>query len=95
MRFFWPSGDTVFQDLPPEVCRPLQISNGVDLLEAPIFGISEYFDVFAAALFDRVKHLQDLLPELEDPQVELRLLRQFELLQGCTYASYSPSTHAS
>ena len=40
------------------------------------FGSSEYFDVFAAALFDKVKRLQDLLPELEDPQVELQLLRQ-------------------
>ena len=70
------SGDTVFQDFPPEICRPLQISNGVDLLGAPIFGSPEYFDVFAAALFDKVKHLQDLLPELEDPQVELQLLRQ-------------------
>ena len=73
---FWPSGDSTFPDFPPEVCRPLQSSNGVELLGAPIFGSSEYFDFFAAALFDKVKCLQDLLPELEDPQVELQLLRQ-------------------
>ena len=75
-EIFLPSGDIVFRDFPPEVCCPLQIFNGMDLLGAPIFGSSEYFDVFAAALFDEVKHLQDLLPELEDPQVELQLLHQ-------------------
>ena len=48
----------------------------MELLRALIFGSSEYFDVFAAALFDKVKRLQHLLPELEDPQIELQLLRQ-------------------
>ena len=61
-EIFWSSEDSTFQDFPSEVYRPLQTS--------------EYFDIFAAALFDKVKHLQDLLPELEDPQVELQLLRQ-------------------
>ena len=75
-EIFWPSGDPTFQDFPPEICHPLQISNGVELLGAPIFGSPEYFDVFAAALFDKLKRLQDLLPELEDPQVELQLLHQ-------------------
>ena len=70
---FWPSEDFTFPDFPPEVWRPLQRSNGVELLGAPIFGSSEYFDFFAAALFDKVKCLQDLLPELEDTQVELQL----------------------
>ena len=74
---FWPSEDSTFPDIPPVVCRPLQRSNGVELLGAPIFGSSEYFDFFAAALFDKFKHLQqDLLPELDDPQVELQLLHQ-------------------
>ena len=56
-EIFWPSGDPTFQDSPPEVCRPLQTSDGVELLGAPIFGSSEYFDGFAAALFDKVKRL--------------------------------------
>ena len=55
--------------------HPLQVSEGVELLGAPIFGSDQYFNDFTAALFDKVKHLQDLLPELEDPQIELQLLR--------------------
>ena len=46
----------------------------MELLGAPIFRSSEYFD-FATALFDKSKHLQDL-SELEDSQVELQLLCQ-------------------
>ena len=72
---FWLSGGSAFHDFPPEVCRPLQVSDGVELLGAPIFGSDQYFNDFTAALFDKVKHLQDLLPELEDPQIELQLLR--------------------
>ena len=62
-EIFWSSGDLAFQDFYLEVCHPLQTSDGVELLGAPIFGSSEYFDGFAAALFGKVKHLQDLLPE--------------------------------
>ena len=36
---FWPSGDSTFPDFPPEVCRPLQSSNGVELLGAPILEV--------------------------------------------------------
>ena len=53
----------------------LQTSNGVELLGTPIFGSPDYFDDFATALFDKVKHLQELLPQLDDPQVELQLSR--------------------
>ena len=66
---------TAFGDFPPDVCRPLQVSDGVELLGAPIFGSDQYYEDFTAALFNKVKNLQDLLPDLEDPQVELQLLR--------------------
>ena len=72
---FCPSGDSAFSDFPPEVCCPLQVSDGVELLVAPIFGSDQYYGDFTAALFDKIKHLQDLLPDLEDPQVELQPLR--------------------
>ena len=39
------------------------------------FGSAQYLDDFTTALFDKVKHMQDLLPDLEDPKVELQLLR--------------------
>ena len=34
---FWPSGDSAFQEFPPEICRSLQTTNGVELLGGPIF----------------------------------------------------------
>ena len=56
-EIFWPSGDTVFQDFPPEICRPLQISNGVDLLGAPIFGSPEIVNVLSQySIRDRSLH---------------------------------------
>ena len=96
-EIFWHSGDTVFQDFPPEVCHPLQISNGVDLLRAPIFGSSEYFDVFAAALFDKVKQaFARFITRVGGPPSRAPTPTPvFELLQDSTYASYSPLTHAS
>ena len=39
------------------------------------FGSAQYLDDFTTTLFDKVKHMQDLLPDLEDPQVELQLIR--------------------
>ena len=68
---FWPSRDSTFQNFPPEVCRTLQVSDGVELLGAPIFGNVQYFDNFTTTLFDKLKHLQDLLPDLEDPEIDL------------------------
>ena len=59
-----------------EVSHPLQISDDVELLGSPIFGSSKFFDDFTVSLFDKVHCLQDLLPRLEDPQMELQLLRQ-------------------
>ena len=70
---FWPSGDPTFQNFSPEVCRTLQVSDVVELLGAPIFGSAQYFDDFTTALFDKVKHIQDVLPDLEDPQLEFQL----------------------
>ena len=74
-KVFWPSGDPTFQNFPPEICRTLQVSDGVELLGAPMFESTQYFDDFTTFPFDKVKHIQDLLPDLEDPQVELQLLR--------------------
>ena len=75
-KIFWPNGDFTIQDFPSEVCCPLQTSDGVELLGVPIFRSSEYFDIFAAALFDK-DICKTILPELEDPQVELQLLHQY------------------
>ena len=68
---FWPSGDSAFGDFPPEVSHPLQVSYSVELMGAPIFRSDQYYGNFTDVLFDKVKHLQDLLPDLEDPQAYL------------------------
>ena len=52
---FWPSGDSAFGDFPPEVGHPLQVSDGVELLGAPIFGGDQYYGDLTATLFDKVK----------------------------------------
>ena len=61
-----PNGDSTLWDFPPEVCYSLYISDGVELLGVPIVVNAQYFDKFTAARFDKVKHFQDLLLELED-----------------------------
>ena len=73
---FWPSGDSSFPTFPLEVCHLLQTSGGVELLDSPIFGSDKFFENFTDSLFNKVQCLQDLLPDLEDPQVELLLLHQ-------------------
>ena len=62
-----------------------EVFDVVELLGAPIFESAKYFDDFTAVLFDKVfLYLQDLLSELEDPQVELHLLHHCLKLYMCS-----------
>ena len=89
---FWPSGDSTFPDFPPEVCRPLQSSNGVELLGAPIFGSSEYFDFLSLT---RSNVCRTCCLSWRTPGGASIVTSMFKLLQGCTYAPYCSSTYAS
>ncbi len=69
---YWPSGDPTFSEFPEEVTR---LRSGVSLLGSPIWGTMEYMKNSIKCPIDKVSVVQQQLLELEDPQVELHLLR--------------------
>ena len=72
---FWPSGDPSFPEFPDGVQRAQDISGGAELLGSPVFGPDSFFDDSFGKKIDKVLFYQDQLTDLEDPQVELLLLR--------------------
>ena len=72
---FWPSGDSSFPEFPEEVIRINQVLGGAEFLGAPVVGSDAFFDQSFAKRVDKVLSCQDRLSDLEDPQVELHLLR--------------------
>ena len=72
---FWPSGDPSFPEFPDSVQRVQDISGGADLLGSPVFGPDSFSDDSFGKKIDKVLFYQDQLTDLEDPQVELLLLR--------------------
>ncbi|XP_062512774.1 uncharacterized protein LOC134188624 [Corticium candelabrum] len=69
---FWPSGDRTHPEFPPEVHRS---SDGMELLGSPVFGSSDFFTNCFKKRVDQVANTQSHLSDLENPQVELQLLR--------------------
>ncbi|XP_062519145.1 uncharacterized protein LOC134194239 [Corticium candelabrum] len=69
---FWPSGDRTHPEFPPEVHR---LSDGMELLGSPVFGSSDFFTNCFKKRVDQVANTQSHLSDLENPQVELQLLR--------------------
>ena len=47
----------------------------MELLGSPIWGPPQFYDAFLSVQFDKIVAIQDKLVDLEDPQVELHLLR--------------------
>ena len=72
---FWPSVDPSFLEFPDGVQRVQDISGGADLLGSPDFGPDSFFDHSFGKKIDKVLFYHDQLTDLEDPQVELLLLR--------------------
>ena len=72
---FWPTGDASFPEFPAEIQRIQNSAEGLELLGSPVYGSDKFFDTFLAKRIDKVRCLQDLLPDLKDPQMELHLLR--------------------
>jgi len=70
-ELFWPSGDS-FPEFPTNIKR---MSEGLELLGSPIWGKKEFFDQFLSSCLAKVSAAQDRISILEDPQVELHLLR--------------------
>ena len=57
------------------MCRLSISDGGVDLLGSPILGSEEFTEAYVLNKVDKVLAMQDHLDDLEDPQVELHLLR--------------------
>lgn len=69
---YWPSGDPDFPEFPPEVTR---LKEGVSLLGSPVCGTPQYMSSYVAKLVNRTETIQEKITSLDDPQVELHLLR--------------------
>ena len=63
---FWPSGDQSFPEFPPEKCV---------IYPSLILGSEEFTEAYVLNKADKVLAMQDHLDDLQDPQVELHLLR--------------------
>ena len=74
-EIFWPSGDQEFPAFAPEIQRSVNIYGGIDFLGCPVYGPDSYVCEFVSQRVDRILNWQDRLSALEDPQVELHLLR--------------------
>ena len=74
-QVYWPSGDQLFLELPSDVHRVREALDGVDLLGTPVWGTAGFFDSFVATQVNKMLELQSYLGDLEDPQVDLHLLR--------------------
>ena len=74
-EIFWPSGDQDFLEFDPEIQRTVRVSNGVDFLGSPVYGSDTYFVSSVSKQIDKILHQQIQLSVLDDPQVELHLLR--------------------
>ena len=73
---FWPYSDQCFVNFPPSVkCLVLPEVGGIDFLGSPIWGSPDFLSTFVGSVVDCVSVLQARLEDLEDPQVELLLLR--------------------
>ena len=75
-EIFWPSGDQQFPELPEEVTRiACSADSGLHLLGSPAFGTPEFMASFPSTRVSKVLACQARLTDLDDPQVELHLLR--------------------
>ena len=72
---FWPSGNQSFPGFPPEVQGIGHTKGGDEFLGCPIYGLNNFFTASLSKHIDKVLDCQDRLSDLENPQVELHLLR--------------------
>ena len=72
---FWPSGDQSFLEFPGDVQRVDANKDEAEFLGSPVCGSKEFVNNSLAKRVDRVLERQQLLSDLGNSQVELRLLR--------------------
>ena len=67
-----PTGDPSFLEFPPTIIRQTE---GITLLGSPVWGSQKFIQATITPLLDVVYSLQTLITDLNDPQIELHLLR--------------------
>ena len=72
---FWTSGDQNFPKFATEIQRSVQVHGGVDFLGCPVYGSPSYVTEFVSQRVGKILDWQDRLTGLEDPRVELHLLK--------------------
>ena len=72
---FWPSDDRSFPNFPIKVQRVEDSLGGAELLGSPMFRSDSFFMSSTAKRIDKVLLCRNHLQDLQDPQVELHLLR--------------------
>ncbi|XP_062511254.1 uncharacterized protein LOC134187153 [Corticium candelabrum] len=82
---FWPSGDQTVPEFPSEIKRVYQSEGGTTLLGSPVYGKDDFIDSTLAKVVAKVLNSQSHLQDLDNPQVELHLLRS--CLGSCTLNS--------
>lgn len=69
---YWPSGDQSFSEFPPTITR---LRDGVSLLGSPVYGSKSFASNTVLHQVQQIGLLQSSITELNDPQIELHLLR--------------------
>ena len=72
---FWPTGDPTFPEFPSTIERVAQTNGGAELLGSPVWGSNDFFKNCFSKRIDKIWECQQNLQSLENPQVELQLLR--------------------
>ncbi len=72
----WLSGDQLFHDFLAKIIRSGSSCNGgIELSGIPLLGSDQYFVKYFSKRVDKVLKAQELLLDLNNPQVEIQLLR--------------------
>ncbi|XP_062512057.1 uncharacterized protein LOC134187899 [Corticium candelabrum] len=74
-EIFWPSGNQSFPEFPSDVERVVDTKGGADFLGSPLWGSEVFFNTSLSTRIDKIWESQQRLQDIEDPQVELLLLR--------------------
>ena len=72
---FWPSGDSSVPELPPSIQQMDLIESGAEVLGFPMCGSEMFFGSCFSKRIEKIWECQECLQDLENPQVELQLLR--------------------
>ena len=74
-EIFSPSGDQSFPKFPSDVERVVDTKGGADFLGSPLWRSENFFNTSLSTRIDKIWESQQHLQDMEDPQVELLLLR--------------------